>query len=169
MTNDEALPWFDPAADPQFQKNYEPALGAFLVVFNRIENTVSDLIWLALSKAGREDILRSLDGDLFSRKLTTLDLLSIAYPQVMPSKTLIEELRYLGAERNHLAHGHFDQNPFDGTYNIVTDRKTLTVPVTKIVKLVERAEKAWDDLRNSRAFFWFDDLDNDDGIKGGTP
>ena len=159
MSDEARSSWFDePSADPQIQKDYEAALGAFLVVFNSIENAVSDIIYLALKKAAREDILKSLRGDLFSRKLTTLDLLSIAYPQAA-SKALVDELRRLGAERNDLAHGHFDQNPFDGSYHIVTDRKTLSVPMDKIVKLTERAERAWDDLRGSQAFFWFDDLD----------
>ncbi|RWE29170.1 MAG: hypothetical protein EOS78_30655 [Mesorhizobium sp.] len=139
------------------QKDYEAALGAFLVIFNRIENTVSDIVVLALKKAEREDILRSLSGDLFARKLTTLELLSVAYPQAAP-RELVEELRRLGAERNNLAHGHFDQNPFDGSYRVVTDRNTLSISVAQIGKLTARADKAWDELRSSQAFFWFDDL-----------
>lgn len=158
----------EPSADPQIQKDYEAALGAFLVVFNRIENTVSDIIGLVLSKAGRGDTLKSLNGDHFSRKLTTLDLLSLVYPKSMLSKALLEELRYLGGERNNMAHGHFDRNPFDGSYKIVTDRKTLSVPIAKIIKLTQRAEKVCDELRGSLAFFLFDDLDgSNDG--GRTP
>ena len=42
MTYDDATPdWDDvPSADPNIKKDYEAALGEFLVVFNRIENFV---------------------------------------------------------------------------------------------------------------------------------
>jgi hypothetical protein len=32
----------------------------------------------------------------------------------------VPELRQIAGERNNLAHGHFDQNPYDGTYDVVT-------------------------------------------------
>ena len=51
MEQDDQTPpgWHHiPTADPRIQKDYEAALGAFLVAFNRIENTVSDVIFLAL-------------------------------------------------------------------------------------------------------------------------
>ena len=65
----EAAPGHDstPSANPQIQKDYEAALGAFLVVFNRIENTVNDVIVLALRKSKRLDILTNLKRDPFSR------------------------------------------------------------------------------------------------------
>jgi hypothetical protein len=150
--------WYDePSADPKIQKDYEAALGAFLVIFNSIENVVSDLICLTLKKFDRENLLKSLEGDLFHRKLITLDLLSIAYPRVA-SNLLIEELRCLGAKRNNLAHGHFDQNPFDGSYQIVTSRKAIPMPIAQILALTVRAEKAWNELRNSQVFFEVNDL-----------
>ena len=51
--------WHDiPTADPQIQKDYEAALGAFLVTFNRIENTTNEIIHLALQASERQDILQ---------------------------------------------------------------------------------------------------------------
>lgn len=169
MMSNEAPPgWYDdePSADPQIQKSYESALGAFLVLFNALENEMSDVIALALRKAGRDEIYGSLDNDSFSRKITTLELLSIAYPQVA-STTLTGELRDLSAQRNKLAHGHFDQNPFDGSYQIVAGRKSASISITQILKLGERAEKAWHELRYSVAFFSFDDV-SDNAVSGGA-
>ena len=51
--SDKTTPgWHDvPTADPQIQKDYEAALGAFLVAFTQIENIVSDVIFLALGES----------------------------------------------------------------------------------------------------------------------
>ena len=154
--------WHDiPTADPRIQKDYEAALGAFLVAFTRIENTASDIIFLALEQAGRKDILNRLRGDSFRRKLVALELISLAHPRPLP-KSAIDELRDLAARRNELAHGHFHQNPFDGSYEILTDRKALPMPVTQLKQLTERAESAWDTLRYAEAYFSFDDLDEEE-------
>ena len=151
--------WDDiPTADPEIQKDYEAALGAFLVAFNHIEKIVNDIIFLALEKAERIDILKRVRGDSFQRKLITLELISLAHPGALLSKSSIEELRDLAASRNGLAHGHFHQNPFDGSYEIVTDRKAFLMPVTGLKRLTERAESAWDALRHAEAYFSFDAL-----------
>ena len=75
---------------------------------------------------------------------------------------MIEELRGLASRRNDLAHGHFNQNPFDGSYEIVTDRKDFPMPVSDLKRLTERAESAWDALRYAEAYFSFDALDEEE-------
>lgn len=151
--------WHDtPSADPQIQLDYEASLGAFFVAFNRIDNTVSDIIFMALQKSERSDIQKRIGGDSFHRKMITLDLLSLAYPGPLPRK-LIDELRDLASRRNFLAHGHFHQNPFDGSYEIATDRTAGPMPTTELDQLTGRADNAWNDLRYAQAYFWFDDLD----------
>ena len=61
--------WDDiPTADPQIQKDYEAALGAFLVAFTQIENIVSNIIVLAQEKAERKDIVKCPRGDSFPRE-----------------------------------------------------------------------------------------------------
>ena len=163
MEQDDCTPpgWHDiPAADPRIQKDYESALGAFLVAFTQIENAVSDIIFLALEQANRKDILKRLQGDSFRKKLVTLELISLAHPRPLP-KSAIDELHDLAAWRNKLAHGHFHQNPFDGSYEIMTDRKRnpFPMPVMQLQQLTERADRAWDALRYAEAYFSFDDLD----------
>ncbi len=161
MTNEEpSLEWDDEAfADPKIQKDYEAALGQFLVAFNRIENVVGDVIVGALKKAGREEILGLMKGEMFARKVLILDLVSMHFPETA-CWTLTNELRSLGSERNKLAHGHFDQNPFDGSYHVVTSKKRLKMPLETIRKLTERAEKAYEQLYT--ASFWFEDERTDE-------
>ena len=166
MKQDDRTPpdWHDiPTADPQIQKDYEAALGAFLVACTQIENTISDIIFLALEQAERKDILNRLRGDSLRRKLVTLELISLAHPRPL-LKSAIDELRDLAAQRNDLAHGHFHQNPFDGSFEIVTDRKALSMPIAQLKQLTERAQIAWDALRYAETYFSFDNLDEE-----GTP
>lgn len=154
--------WDDiPAADPQIQKDYEAALGAFLVAFTQVENIVSDIIFLALQKAERKDLLKRVRRDSFQRKLITLELISLAHPRAL-REVVIGELRHLAGRRNDLAHGHFHQNPFEGSYEIVTDRKAFLMPVTELKGLTERAESAWNALRYADAYFSFDALDEEE-------
>lgn len=163
---DDASPNFSdiPSADPQIKESYEAALGAFLVSFNRIEYVVNEIVFLALQKSERQDILEHMRSDSFYRKLITLDLISLAYSRPLP-KSLVDELRELSIQRNKLAHGHFDQNPFDGSYTIAPNKidtnrsKPAPMPINQLILLTRRADKAWDDLRYAHAFFCFDDLD----------
>ena len=151
------------SADPQIQKDYEVALGAFLLAFNQIESTVNDIIFLALQKSERLDIFKRVNDGSFNQKLTALDLISLSHPQALP-KTVLEELRDLSGHRNILAHGHFHQNPFDGSYEIVTprNRQQRCIPVTQLDQLSKRADRAFDNLRYADACFSFDDLDADE-------
>lgn len=153
-----------PSADPQIQLDYEAALGAFLVAFNEIEHAVDYIIFLALQKSKREDILKHLSADSFRRKLVALDLISLAYSKELPKK-LVDELRDLATCRNRLAHGHFHQNPFDGSYEIVTTRHHLDMPIRQVERLTKRAQKASDTLRHAQLQYELDDPTNDESLK----
>ncbi len=149
----------DPSEDPHLQKpDYEAALGCFLVAFNRIENMVSEVIYLALEKSGRKDVYAHLAGDMFNRKVVALELISLRYPEVA-NIGMIKELRALGSERNNLAHGHFDGNPFDGSFRIVTNKRSLDMPIAKVIRLAAQAEEFAEQYDTVRVGFWFDDLD----------
>jgi hypothetical protein len=147
----------EPWADPQIQIDYERALGQFLVRFNKVENLISDIIPQALMNTGSEHLLAHVKGDLFARKLITLEL-ALDKALRTGSRRLFDELRELNSRRNDLAHGHFDQNPVDGDYVIVTSKKTRDVPITLIQRLADRVEKAWHELRHLEATFMFADV-----------
>ena len=156
---EEPSDWVDdiPSADPQIQKNYEAALGKFLVAFNEVEATVGDIIFLALKKAERSEIFKLIPNERYASKILALDLISLTFPKVA-SIELIGELRSLGGERNRLAHGHFDQNPFDGSYEIVAGKKRQNISIEKIQDLTEQAGRVHEQLRYSQAWFYFDDV-----------
>lgn len=142
------------------KKEYEGALGEFLVVFNKIENIIGDILVLALMKAGRHKIDKRITGHSFAQKVLYLDLISLHFSEAA-SAPLIIALKALGEERNHLAHGHFEENDFDESYVIVSENRRLEFPVAKIKRLTKQAETLYCQLRLSQAFFWFEDITKD--------
>jgi hypothetical protein len=61
-------------------------------------------------------------------------------------------------ERNKLAHGHFDQNPFSGDYQIVHKNIRKEYSVERLDVLTEQANMAWMALRYAEAFYTFTDV-----------
>ena len=58
-----------------------------------------------------------------------------------------------------MAHGHFDQNPFDGSYDVVAKNVRANYPVESLDALTEKATKAWEMLRDSQLYFHFKDVE----------
>ena len=145
-----------PSADPQIQKDYEAALGAFLVAFNRVENTVREVIRNALMVSKPEDIIQHIRLDFFRQNLEILTALSKRFPDPI-SKNLTEDIKNLSKERNRLAHGHFDQNPFSGDYKVVGRDGGKPIPIPEIQNLTEQANVICDKLRYAEFWFLFDD------------
>jgi hypothetical protein len=143
---------YEPWADPAIQQDYQAALGEFLVKFNRLENLIGDLILHSLTKLGRPDLYRP-EAQL-SSKLHTLELVGLALPNM--HKPTMKAIRDLLGERNTLAHGHFDQNPYSGEYSIKHGAKSASMPLTKIRTLCELAEEAMSDINSALASHWFD-------------
>lgn len=93
----------------------------------------------------------------FSYKLLVLDLLkSTAEGQGIQSVS-ITAMREMAGERNRLAHGHFDQNPFDGSYDVVTRNIRCTYSVERLDGLTEKADRCWDELRHASTYYVFSD------------
>lgn len=149
---DDDIPW----ADPQIQKDYEAALGAFLVRFNRIENMIARLVRHALSRLDRQDLLnRSMSGPL-KQRVQALDLILLAFPAF--PKLPISGIDRLSAVRNSLAHGHFEQNPYDGDYEIVGKSESRTWHPNEIQGEAAVADSIWTELRLIEAHFLFFDV-----------
>ena len=113
MDYDDHVPW----ADPKIQADYEAALGRFLVGFNRIEAMVSDLIVRSMQQLERtnDEITEVLDNHLKRRVEDLVKLLREAERPSIPA----DDIDALAKKRNTLAHGHFEQNPYSGEYEIV--------------------------------------------------
>ena len=132
------------------REDYEAHLGKFLVAFNRVENTVSDLVGRALSRAGRDDLIDRAMTRGLDRKLDDLELLLIQAP---PAQRLpFAEIRQLSQNRNALAHGHYDDWQGFGSFEVITRsgrRKTYSPEV--IAPLVAKAEDLAFQLRQQQA------------------
>ena len=76
----------------------------------------------------------------------------------------VGKLKSLNADPNHLAHGHFDQNPFDGSYSLVLAARTRDYPVSRILALAAELAQIADQFRHAEILYDFDDL-TDAGAK----
>jgi len=147
-----------PFADPAIRTDYEAALGQFILTFNEVDYRVSQVIRSELSQRGRTDLAVSASKGSFLDRLATLEILATATMNNSLSATPIARLRSLNADRNTLAHGHFDQNPFDGSYAIVLAAKTRDYPVTHIRGLAAELAQIAERLRTTEILCDFEDL-----------
>lgn len=151
--DDDDTPW----ADPAIRLAYEAALGEFIVTFNQLEDLVVRLVDYSCRM-----IKRPVPRSASSSYAGAVDLLEImGGMQVLHLQGApIAELRSIGKTRNFLVHGHFDQNPFDGSYVVSPVRagKPDHVKPEAIRELSGRAMRAWETLRHSEAVFAFRDV-----------
>jgi hypothetical protein len=87
-----------------------------------------------------------------------LDLLKSSTEGASIRDIPIDLLEQIANERNRLAHGHFDQNPFSGDYEIVHKNTRKEYPVERLEALTEQARQAWTALRYAEGFYMFDDV-----------
>jgi hypothetical protein len=151
--DEDGVPW----ASPEIQRDYEFALGGFMLAFNRLDNMLTAVLETSLIRIGRLDLVKSCIGENYARKILIFDLLkhSSEGPTLSPIPILL--LAELGAHRNKLAHGHFEQNPFSGDYEIIAKSAHKYSP-TDLNNLAAKANKAWDALRLCEAIYAFSDL-----------
>lgn len=150
---DDDTPW----ASPEIRESYEAALGRFILAFNQLDNLLSEVIETVLGRLGRKDLVKKCSELNFSQKLLVFDLLKYSSEGVTIADVPVDSMRSVAGERNLLAHGHFDQNPFDGSYAIVRKRKSIRdqYSVEKLEELSEQATRAWDSLRHCEAIYEF--------------
>lgn len=113
--DDETEPW----ADPDIQKGYQAALGGFIVEFNRLDAELTKILRLTLGHVGKLGLFSRYRQSSYGAKLLALELLQTNRAIKNIHYAPIDEMRKISAIRNFLAHAHFDQNPFDGTYILV--------------------------------------------------
>jgi hypothetical protein len=151
--DDDETPW----ASPEIRQNYEAALGRFILAFNQVDNQLTEIIETVLRRLKRDDLITACTKNNFRNKLLVLDLLkSSAEGQGIESISIMS-LREVGGERNKLAHGHFDQNPFDGSYDVVTRSVRSSYSVEMLDRLTEKTDHCWDELRHASAYYEFSD------------
>jgi Txe/YoeB family toxin of Txe-Axe toxin-antitoxin module len=135
------IPW----ADPQIRKDYEAALGRLILAHNSLDRLLTELIQCCLNRLQNEKPLEGLRQGEFSRRLTSLTMLA-SLPIELDLRAIdTKEIGELNRLRNIVAHGHFEQDPFEGTYVLVTIKQTFrdfsTVRLDEITGRIEKQNR----------------------------
>lgn len=160
--DDDDVPW----ADPEIRVSYEAALGRFILAFNEVDYRLTQLIAWELSTRGREDLATSSSRGSFAQRISTAELLATGDEAEIASLPF-QQLRTLGGHRNILAHGHFDQNPFDGSYRLVLSAKVQDYPIEKINALTAELGTLAEALRFAEVSYHFSDVTDDEAAGEG--
>lgn len=157
---DEDISW----ADPAIRTDYEAALGRFILAFNEVDYRLSQVIRAELSQRGRSDLAGTASKGPLAQRLEMLDVLVSDTKNGQLSALPLAELRSLNTDRNNLAHGHFDQNPFDGSYTLVLRAKTRDYPISRILALASELTNMADQFRHIEVLYEFEDLTDENTL-----
>lgn len=149
--DDDGVPW----ASPEIRQQYEAALGRFILAFNELDNLLTEIIETTLERLERGDLVRACIQQNFALKLLTLDLLKSSREGTAIANVQISLMKQIAGERNTLAHGHFDQNPFDGSHDIVVKNVRASYSAERLDGLTDKADKALQALRYASAAYDF--------------
>lgn len=149
--DEDDVPW----ASPEIRQEYEAALGRFILAFNELDNLLTEIIEATLERLDRSDLVKACKQQNFALKLLTLDLLKSSREGAAIADVPIPLMKQVAGERNTLAHGHFDQNPFDGSYDIVVKSIRASYSAERLDGLTVMADKALQALRHASAVYDF--------------
>jgi hypothetical protein len=160
--------WYDdmPSADPAIRTDYEAALGRFILAFNEADYRLSQVIAAELSERGHPDLAATASKGNFTQRLEKLEILASSTKSKQLSALPVAKLRSLNSDRNALAHGHFDQNPYDGSYQLILAAKGRDYPILRILRLTEELTQIVDNLRTAELLYHFEDLTDESKGKG---
>jgi len=108
-----------PFADPQIRVEYEAALGRLILAHNEVDHRLPKALQRVVLRVSGDGSLNAFATGSFAQRLANLELLQKATTDLGATMVDVVELRRLNAIRNNVAHGHFDQNPFDGSFELV--------------------------------------------------
>lgn len=116
--------WIDePFADPAIREDYTKALGRLILAHNEVDFWISGLLAKAVAKIEPDGALDGLTDGNFYQRATNLMLLMKLAPQLPLGGVGKGRLLELNGFRNALAHGHFDQDHYEGTFEVVRARR----------------------------------------------
>ena len=128
LDDDFDVPDFDePIADPAIRAGYREALGRFIMAHNEVDFWMTGILSMAVNMLAQDGSLKDLALGDFATRATNLTLLMKTAPHLALGDVGKGRLHELNGTRNILAHSHFDQDPWDGTFEIVKARhRSLT-------------------------------------------
>lgn len=112
------------------QKEYEAALGRFLVSFNALEGEVNEVIELAFAEVGYPTLAKGLIKRSFENRLQLLQTLAKDDPRLQSG--VHDRLIAMGQRRNELAHASILL--IEGQLRVLSSSKTA-MPAPEIDKL----------------------------------
>jgi hypothetical protein len=145
---------YPPSADPAIRLNYEAALGRFILAHNEIDRHLTLLLEKVLDKLGNPTALKGFTSGMFKQRLDRLAILQ-AMPLDLRLRGLnIAEINELNEERNKIAHGHFEQNIYDGDYELITNKARFShYTAERLDALTERMMRQIMQLRPTVIFY----------------
>lgn len=150
--NDD-VPW----ADPAIRVGYEAALGRLILGFNELDYYLTQLIDHCLDLRERPLELEHMTKGSFTARLNHLRTLNNRFPELKLRDLQFEELVALNELRNVVAHGHFDQNPFQGDYALIGKTHRDDFPAKRLDEITARLEEAANVIKVQ---IWFSDLED---------
>lgn len=116
--------WIDePFADPAIREDHTKALGRLILAHNEVDFWISALLTKAVAKIEPDGALDGLTDGKFYQRATNLMLLMKLAPQLPLGGVGKGRLLELNNFRNTLAHGQFDQDRYEGTFEVVRARR----------------------------------------------
>lgn len=116
---DDEIQW----ADPAIRKDYEAAVGRLILAHNACDRYLTLIIQCCLHKLGDLPALSQLAQGSFHERLRNFALLKALPIDLRLERIDLAKLEELNRERNVVAHGHFEQDPFSGDYELITNKR----------------------------------------------
>lgn len=147
---DDGITW----ADPQIRVDYEAALGRLILTHNEVDLSVTRLLTRCLNRLGDPPAMKRLATGTLSERLQNLSLLKSLPIRLELSAVDIDRLIRLNRDRNIVAHGHFEQNPFDGEYMLVdAKQRQHDFPTDRLNRITDELRRVASHLSALIAFY----------------
>jgi hypothetical protein len=158
MDPDDDVPW----ASPEARSAFEAALGRFMLAFNELDHTLTDILERVVARIGQEHLREKVrQANNFWSKVLILEQVRVSKEGRAVEHVSTTDIREVSGLRNSLAHAHYDENPFDGSYSLVNQRRKgkreqqLVRTAAQIDAITARVERLRHDLRQSQAYLDF--------------
>lgn len=117
-----------PFADPNIRIEYEAALGRLILAHNEVDFRLGKALKRVVDRLAPDGSLNCYAGGNFYTRLRHLELFQKTAPMSGVVNLDIAKLKGLNEIRNKVAHGHFDQNLYDGSFRQVDAQKNERQP-----------------------------------------
>jgi hypothetical protein len=153
----------EPFADPGIREGYLRALGRLILAHNEVDFWLSTLLTQAVAKLEPDGALDAFTGGTFHQRATNFMLLMKVAPHVRLGNAGYGRLLELNNFRNILAHGHFAQDRYEGTFELVraarrgqNAKRVRDIDATKIDAFAKELEDIASHMSAVNAFFDID-------------